>query len=61
MATIEGANQTQGNFFVPRRRIGHGRIGAPVAGRVIAQEYVGQDSIAQISGADSESEIRRYR
>jgi hypothetical protein len=57
MTTIEGADQTQGNFLIPGRRISHRWIGAPVAGRVVAQEDIGQDRIAQISGADSEGEI----
>src|SRR5438128_2582476 len=61
MPAVESADQTQGHFFIPGRRIRHRRIGAPVAGRVVAQEDVGQDRIAQISGADSESEIRRHR
>ena len=57
VAAVEGADQTERNLFVPGRRIRYRRIGAPVAGRIIAKENVGQNSIAQISGADSEREI----
>ena len=57
MAAVEGADQTQGNSFVPGRRVSYGWIGAPIAGRVIAHKDVGQNRIAQISGADSEGKI----
>ena len=57
LAAVEGADQTERNLFVPGRRIRYRRIGAPVAGRIIAKENVGQNSIAQISSADSEREI----
>ena len=57
MAAVEGADQTKRNSFVPGRRISYRRIGAPIAGRVIAHKDVGQNRIAQISGADSECKI----
>ena len=57
VATIERADQAERNFFIPGRRISHRRIGAPVAGRVVAHKDVGQNRIAQIAGADSEGEI----
>src|SRR5262245_18661518 len=61
MTAIKRTDQTQGDSFVPRRRIGYRRIGAPVAGRVVAHEYVGQDRVAEIAGADSEGQICRHR
>src|SRR5262245_52826418 len=61
MAAVESADQAERNFFIPGRRISYRRIGAPIAGGIVAHEDVGQDSIAQISGADSEGEIGRDR